>query len=149
MREERKKWIRRISAFITKFLNSALALKVCKLHYLKTASLLHPDSSLLGRRWQVFRPFDVWFLGAKCIIWNLLFFHLACFTITKVSAFRCLLEPPLWFVCRGNRSFHLLPWNCDLQNIFETLHSVFYMIILLILMIKVIGAHCQKFSEIF
>ena len=63
---------------------------------------MHPHSSLLGRHWQVLRPFNVWSLGANSLPGTSPPPILASFSTTKVSAFRCLFQPPLSFVCRGN-----------------------------------------------
>ena len=139
MREGRKKWNWRITALPpTKFLNSALALKVYNLHHKKSELHLPPHSLLLGRHWQVLRPFTVWSLGVNSLSGTSPPPTLANFSTTKVSAFRCLFQLPLSLVCRGNWSFYLLLWKYNVQNIFETFHVVLYMIILFFLIIKVI-----------
>lgn len=124
----------------TKSLNSAGALEVHNLHYSK----ITPLSTHFLTRETLAGPQTLQhvILGGQCIIWNLLFSHSAYFAITKVSALKCLFEPPFIFLCRRNRSFHLLSWKYNMQNIFETLHAVFYIIILLFLIINIIYAHC-------
>lgn len=120
----------------SKFLNSAVALEMCSLNYVKITSLSHPHSSLLQRHWQLPDPSACDPQG-PVLVWTLLSLHRHTFRASfKVSLQRKLIL-----------SFVLMEIQCA-KSIWEAawciLHDYHYMF----LIIKVICAHHQKFSKI-